>query len=186
MKKAAAIFFFVVFLFNLAGYRFLFSYAQQQSDKQLASLLDNHQYSDADLITVKIPLSMPYQTMQSGFERVEGEITVNGKIYKYVKRKIVDGAIILMCLPDQNKMRLQSAKDDFFKTTNDIAQNNTSKKSDNGKASIFKNLASDYEQQVSSYAINYISAIQTGHLTSPCDRLLSSPHTPQLQPPDFL
>ena len=186
MRKFAAIFFFLLFLFNLVGYRYWFNYAQQQSDKQLESSLDNHQYNDADLIAITVPLSMPYQTVQSDFERVDGEMNVNGKIYKYVKRKIVDGQMILMCLPDQSKMNLQSAKNDFFKSTNDIAQNNTSKKSDNSKSSVFKNLGSDYEQQIASYTIAQINTLQQGNNTSQSDSLLSSPHTPQPQPPDVI
>ena len=129
---------------------------------------------------------MPYQTVQSDFERVDGEININGKVFKYVKRKIVDGEMVLMCLPDNNKMRIQNAKDDFFKSTNDVAQSNTSKKSDNTKTSVFKNLVSDYEQHINSYSIAFFDAIKTGNALSQSEALLTSPRTPPVQPPDTI
>ena len=153
MRKLSAILLLLIFLFNLVGYRFVFNYEQQKADVQLEASLDKAQYNDADLIAITIPLSMPYQTVQSGFERVNGEINISGKIYKYVKRKIVDGEMVLMCLPDQNKMRIEVGKNDFFKNTADIAQNNTSKKGDNSKSNVGKNVVSEYDQQTSSYTV---------------------------------
>ncbi len=128
LKKSIAIFFLALFLFNLIGYKSLFYYLQQQSDEQFRASLDKNDYNAQDLITIKIPLSVPYQVESKDFERVDGEINLDGKIYKYVKRKISNGDLILLCLPDQNKMRLQTAKDDFFKFANDLQQNSSSKK----------------------------------------------------------
>ncbi len=163
-----------------------FNYAQQQSDIQLEASLDNNQYNYTELITIKVPLSMPYQTVQSDWDRVNGEIKVDGKIYKYVKRKIVDGEMVLLCLPDHNKMRIQSAKDDFFKTTNDIAQDNSSKKSDNAKTNVSKNLVSDYEQPITSHSLAQMGVIIIHSALLRSDKLLSSPHTPPVQPPDAI
>ncbi len=184
MKKLAAILLLLLFLFNLVGYRLWFSYAQQQADIQLESSLDNNQYNDADLITIKVPLSMPYQTVQSSFERVNGEINFNGKTYKYVKRRIVDGEMVLLCLPDQHKMRIESAKTDFFKNTADI-QNNSSKKSDNTKTSVFKNLVSEYDQHTATCNIAQISTYNNCISLQQEDKLHTSPHTPPVQPPDL-
>lgn len=184
MKKLAAILLLLLFLFNLVGYRLWFNYAQQRSDIQLEASLDKHQYNDADLISIKVPLSMPYQALQSNFERVDGEIKIEGKIYKYVKRRIVNGELELLCLPDQNKMRLQSAKNDYFKTTSDIAADNSSKKSDNSKTHIFKNITSDYEQQAATYAVPAIAITTISHSSGFIISLSSIPHTPPGQPPD--
>ncbi len=183
MRKFAAISLLIIFLFNLVGYRFLYNYEQQKADVQLEASLDKAQYNDADLITIKVPLSMPYQTLQSNWERVNGEVTCNGKIYKYIKRRIVSGEMELQCLPDNNKMRIETAKDDFFKTTNDIASAN--KKSDNNKSSVIKNSLSDYDKYIASFLVlPVISSLQLITL-SPTENLLTSPHTPPVQPPDI-
>ncbi len=147
LKKLAAILLLLLFLFNIVGYRAWFYFEQQQSDKQVRSSLDNNDYNENDLITIKIPVSIPYQSDWKDFERVDGEVTLNGKIYKYVKRKICDGQLVLLCFPDENKMRLQSAKDDFFKLANDLQQNTSQKKSGSTNTVTFKNVLSDYDKQ---------------------------------------
>lgn len=182
VRKFSAILLLFIFLFNVVGYRFVFDYAQQKSDVLLEASLDKNQYNDRDLVTITIPLSMPYQTAQSNWERVNGEVTFNGKIYKYVKRKMVDGEMVLQCLPDANKMRIQNAKTDFFKTTIDIASAN--KKSDNNKSGAFKNLASEYDQHIASFLFSHLTSSLQKHTFSQAQKLVTSPHTPPVQPPD--
>lgn len=185
MKKLAAILFLLLFLFNLVGYQWMFNYAQQQADSQLETSLDQQLYNEADLISIKVPLSMPYQTLQSGFERVDGEITVKGKIYKYVKRRIVNGELELLCLPHQNKMRLQQAKIDYFKTTADInADRQESKKDNSSKTSLFKSIVADYEQQAAAYTLAGMAIFKVSYFISNTFLPNSLPHTPPGQPPD--
>lgn len=143
MKKLVAIFLLALFLFNVIGYRLLFFYVLQQSDVQLEAALDKELYNESELVAIKIPLSLPYQTDQTSFERVDGEINYNGKIYKYVKRRISAGNLLLLCLPDYNKMRLTKEQDNFFKDANNLAQH-SAKKQENQKGS-FKNALGDYD-----------------------------------------
>ena len=75
-------------LLNLAGYKVLFHFLQQRADSQLQASLDKQQYNEQDLVTIKVPLSLPYQTNWKEFERVDGEIKLDGKIYKYVKNNL--------------------------------------------------------------------------------------------------
>lgn len=170
----------------MVGYRFVFNYAQQQSDQTFIANLDNDNYNEAELLTIKVPISIPYQNDRQNFERVDGEINYQGKFYKYVKRKIEDGQLVLLCLPDQNKMRLQSAKDDFFKTANDLVQNNQSKKSDHSKSTSFKNLASDYITETSiNNDVLFAVTLPIG-VTKKAANLSSCPHLSPEQPPDFI
>lgn len=174
-----------LFLFNLVGYRFIFDYAQKQSDIRLEASLDNDDYNDAELITLQVPLTVPYQIDRQDFERVNGEVSYQGKIYKYVKRKISGGQLVLLCLPDHNKMRLQSAKDDFFKNANDLVQNNHSKKSDHSKTNV-KNISSDYIA-ATELANPNVFLIKTVNKSNRLQFYLPqlSPQLP-LQPPDFI
>jgi len=157
---------------------------QHKADKQLATSLDNGSYNEEDLITIKIPLSNPYQLNHPDFERVDGEINVKGVIYKYVKRKISDGELVLLCLPDKNKMRLQKAKNDFFKVTNGFAQH--SSKDTSSKNSGFKMMDNDYMQSRSEYSYTsfLIQYSYFGSCTAPA--LLSAPHISPEQPPDVV
>ena len=155
----------------------MFDALQQRANKQLISKIDKSDYDESDLITVKVPLSMPYLTNWNDFKRTDGEVTLNGKIYHYVKEKVFNGELILMCLPDENKMNLQTAKNDFFKTQNDL-QNNTSKNSGENNHAV-KFSISDYiktEIAVSAFAVdnivntytdNYFIHLQSGDTLIP-------------------
>jgi len=187
LKKISAILLIALFLFNLFGYRILFNYEQQQSDIRLEASLDKQDYNDADLVAIKIPLSLPYVDNQKNFERIDGEITVNGKILKYVKRKISDGNLILLCVPDHNKMRIESAKDEFFKYANDLVQNNQSKKSGNSKSGIsFKNFLSEYYLTIDSYASSINSTMHSYTVPLQSKFLPSSHNQLPEQPPELV
>ncbi|MGI8950521.1 MAG: hypothetical protein ACR2FN_02940 [Chitinophagaceae bacterium] len=156
LKKLSAILLLALFIFNLFGYRIVFCYLQQQSDRQFEASIDKEDYNETDLITIKIPLSLPYQTDWKDFERVNGEVNFNGKIYKYVKRKVYNDELILLCLPDESKMRLENAKVEFFRCTNDLQQNSSSKKSDNSSSNNLKNIVSDFEK-LNTEKINFLN-----------------------------
>ncbi len=153
---------------------------------RLEASFDKQDYNDADLIAIKVPLSLPYVTNQQNFERVDGEITVDGKILKYVKRKITDGNLILLCLPNHNKMRIESAKDEFFKYANDLVQNNHPKKSGNTKSVVFKNLVTDYYIHTSDYSSAFQSILHTYNITSQSNLLPCSHYRLPEQPPEVL
>jgi len=187
VKKVAALFFIALFLFNLFGYRLVVQYMQQKVSNQLEASLDKNLYSDAQLIELKVPMNLPYQTNWSAYQRYDGEIEVDGIMYKYVKRKVANDTLYLMCIPNTKKMSLETAKNDFFKLSNDLMQNNNSKKSDNSKAISFKNLQGEYDEY--SFELNTQFAFENIHnfrlLTGPVN-LLSSPHISPEQPPDTL
>src|SRR5687768_9191109 len=145
MKRAAAILLLIIFLFNWFGYRLLSDYLQHRADTQLESQLDQHQYNEASLIEIRIPLNMPYQNVSSDFERYDGEIEYNGIHYKYVKRKVANGELVLLCLPNENRMRLLNARDEFFKLVNDLQ--NPSQDKNSTPAHSIQNPVTEYWQQ---------------------------------------
>ena len=129
---------------------------QQKLNDQLEARLDSNSYDESQLVTLKIPIHLPYQTSWSAYQRYNGEIEINGILYKYVKRKVAYDTLFLMCITNTKKMHLETAKDDFFKISNDLMQNNNSKKSDNSK-SAFKNLQGEYDRY--SFILNTISPV---------------------------
>jgi len=155
----------------------MFDALQQRANKELVAKIDKSDYVESNLITVKVPLSMPYLTNWDDFKRTDGEITLNGKIYHYVKEKVYNGELILMCLPDEQKMNLQTAKNDFFKTQNDL-QNTTSKNSGEN-SHVVKFAVSDYiktENSVAALSLNnnvsspvdsYFALLQSGETLIP-------------------
>jgi hypothetical protein len=100
---------------------------------------------------MRIPLNMPYMNNQTEFERFNGEAEINGIHYKYVKRKVEDGELVILCLPNQEKTKLLSARDDFYKLVNDLQQTSQNKKSSNAVTS--KNPITEYWQENNEFAL---------------------------------
>jgi hypothetical protein len=133
-----------LFLFNAGGYQVLHAYLQHELDISLENQLDNHYYDEASLISVKVAsFCLPYSSFSSQFERVHGEIEMNGKLYKFVKRRIFNDSLEFLCIPDVSSMRLRVAKNDFFKLVNDLQASTQGKKSDGG-SHIYKIFSPDY------------------------------------------
>lgn len=97
----------------------LVSYMQNRSNKELEARLDQNNYDESQLISIKIPaVHLSYYNSSQEFERVDGSVEINGLQYKYVKQRIFNDSIELLCLPDQAKMRLTAFTDDFFRLVN--------------------------------------------------------------------
>jgi len=161
-----------------------FYYEVQSSDQKIEALLDKNDYEETDLITIRIPLSLPYQNDSKDFERISGEVNFNGKVYKYVKRKIENGEFVLMCLPDQHKTKLEKQKNDYFENSNDLVQNN-SKKSGNSKLVFFKRVFSEYDQYSFGFKISSIQINPCVFSIYSAENLPSLKRTPPGQPPDI-
>ncbi|MEO6288391.1 MAG: hypothetical protein ABIO76_00635 [Ginsengibacter sp.] len=186
MKKLTAILLLAILIFNWIGYRFVVDYLQDKADIQLEARLDKNQYDESQLIELKVPIHLPYQTSWAKYERYDGEINLKGILYKYVERKVFNDTLYLKCLPNTKKMHLETAKDDYFKNTNDLAQNNNSQKSGNSKTIVFKKAMGDFDEPRLLYAVSII--LNPVYLFGAyVERdLLSSPHVSPEQPPDLI
>ena len=172
-------------MFNLVGYRGWFYVAERQWATQLQNELDKEQYNEADLITIRAPLQLPYVTDTREFQRTDGEVTVDGKIYRYVKSKIENGEYVLLCLPDHNKQQIEKAKEDFFKDANDLFQNGTTKKTGKSKSGVFKNILPEYSTDNNCFNKLVRNSTCIDYNIQPVEALLSSPYLSPFQPPDL-
>jgi hypothetical protein len=85
-------------VFNLAGYRWLFSAIEKNATANLEQKISAGKYSDEQLVEIRIPLNMPYYS-DKDYEAVYGETDFNGEHYQYVKRKVSANTLYLLCLP---------------------------------------------------------------------------------------
>ena len=145
MKKLIAIFMLAVFAFNVAGYQLVYNYLSHKSDKNLELALDVNNYNDEDLITIKQPTNLPYYTDSKEFQRIDGEVEMNGVKYKYVKCRIYNGNLEMLCIPHKAKMQIEQSKNDYAKVANGFQQNDTQKK--NGPQKSFQKSLNEYEEQ---------------------------------------
>jgi len=120
VKKTIAILLLTVHLFNFGGYALLYHYFIHQSDQRLAHDIELGNYDRESLTILKIPVHLPYYNGFKEFERVEGEIELNGRHYKYVERKISADTLFLACLPDAKKAGLMNSRNDYAAQVNDL------------------------------------------------------------------
>ena len=163
----------------------MYDFVKTQANKQLELALDNNHYDESQLIELKVPVNLPYQTSWSSYQRYDGEIEISGVKYKYVKRKLANDTLYLKCIPNTKEMKLQTAKNDFFKNNNDIAQN-TSGKSDNSKSVTLKKLISEYDEHSFLFQPLVLSEIKQLFRLYLQNRITTSIHISPEQPPDSL
>lgn len=148
LRRIAAIFFLSILCFNFLGYRYFFDFLEQRHDSRFEAQLDEDDYDESSLISIRTAFSNPYynHTNSGEFERWKGEIEIDGVHYKYVKRRIFNDSIELLCIPNTTAHELKKAEQDFYRMTNDL-QTNSGKKQD-GQLPVFKNLLSEYCEAV--------------------------------------
>ena len=185
MKKIASILLLALLLFNWCGYRWVINIVQQNADTKLEAKLDRNEYDESQLIEIRVAVNLPYQTDWAGFERFDGEIEVNGVHYKYVKRKMENGQLVLKCIPNQAKQQLELAKGDLFKITNDLQQDNAAKKSGTPTVSLVKSLLGDYDNpQQLNMAARYALAATPAYTVYQPGLVTDLYHSTPEQPPE--
>ena len=180
MKKLTAILLLGLLLFNWCGYRLATAIMSQRASARLEARIDQKAYSESELVEVSIPLSVPYQLNQPEFERSYGEVEVDGRVYTHVMRKIENGHLILLCLPDEHREKIEKAGNDFYKNANGLDQIPGEK---SGK-SINKFNAGDFDDRLEQWDLSVLIISNNVNLQ------LSSSDLPQVelpvlvQPPD--
>ena len=155
MKKLIAILLLAIYLFNLCGYSVVFSYFIHQSEKKLTQQLDENKYNETELVEIAIPLDLPYIQNSSGFERVDGAIENKGIHYNYVKRRVFNDTLYLLCLPNQQKTQLAKAKSTYASEANDFAGSKKEKESTAKKAGP----GAEYNNNIAGYSFDRPVAI---------------------------
>ena len=137
--------------FNWVGYRLLTGFMESKADYALETRIDNDDYDESSLIEIRVPLNAPYLSDNSTeFERYDGELELDGVHYKYVKRKVVNGELVLLCLPNKSKTELQNSREEFFKLVNDLNHTQTKGKTN---TSSFKSVTTEYKKENNMWSI---------------------------------
>ena len=186
LKKVAAILLIGILGFNWCGYRLLDAYLESRADRQLEARLDSQNYDESQLLLIKVPAThLSYYNASRQFERVDGQIEIAAVQYKYVKLRLFNDSLELLCIPNHTAMRLRSAKNAFFSFVNNLQPDGQNKK--NGAHSgPFKNFAPEKYTIQTHFHIDGPLLIPIHHCTTYC-ALFSSYYCPTAgHPPEWI
>jgi hypothetical protein len=166
-------------LFNLVGYRWLFSAIENTATATLEQKISTGDYREEQLVEIQIPLNMPYYS-DKDYENIYGETDWNGEHYRYVKRKISGNILYLLCLRNTEKTTLAKAKNEFTQAVNDIPANKGSQQKDN----IIKLFTTEFRLNQIAEAENYSSIASLSYFSRNTEaKDLFTPLT-EAQPPE--
>ncbi|MBL7697643.1 MAG: hypothetical protein JNK79_05775 [Chitinophagaceae bacterium] len=124
---------------------------ENKADIALEAKIENADFDESTLIEIRVPLNAPYLSNNStDFERYDGELELDGVHYKYVKRKIVNDELVLLCLPNKSKTELQNSRNEFFKLVNDLNHTQSKEKSN---TSTFSSLTIEYKKEMNAWTL---------------------------------
>jgi hypothetical protein len=129
LKKLIAIILLAIYLFNLGGYLLAFGLLINQSDDRFIARIDKNNYDDTHLVQIVIPLNLPYMQNTGGFERVDGSVEKEGVKYSYVKRRIYNDSLYILCLPNNERTSLVNQRTKYSAGVNDFEIAKKAKKS---------------------------------------------------------
>jgi hypothetical protein len=140
LKGLLSILFSVILLFSLCGYRLVIDVLQQKAQTAMAAQIDTG-IDDEELISLKVPASLPYYTNSKDFQYISGEVQLDGAVYQYVKRRIYNDTIEYLCLQNPAKTKLLNAREQFYQLAYDLQLH---KSKHGGQHTVIKPLLLEY------------------------------------------
>lgn len=104
-----ALFFLALFVLNAAGYYWLLAETRLRDHEEAQMFWQERQNAVEDLITMKIPLAVPYLQGSAEFEATSGQVKFQGEYYQLVRQKLQNDTLHVVCVRDgQAKARHQA------------------------------------------------------------------------------
>ncbi len=146
LKSFAAIFLIGILSFNWYGFDLWVKIQENRYDEQLELAFDNNTYDTSQIIELDSKIVLPYVADWKDFERVDGEVLIEGVYYKFFERKYENGRIIYRCIPNTDKIKLHHSRSIFFELMNEMQAASNHQKPASGTLTVKKTI-SDYELQ---------------------------------------
>jgi hypothetical protein len=142
LKKTVTIILLGILLFNWCGYQLLTACMENRVLEQFQSKLDDNQYDESELVSIRVPAeNLSYYNHSNKFERVYGQIEIGGVLYSYVKRRLYNDSIEMLCIPNCLAARIKKISNDFFSRVNDLQLPGQDQ---NTGSQVNKNFSGDY------------------------------------------
>jgi hypothetical protein len=104
---------------NVMGYYGVFLGLSSRQDSMMVQRLDINDFSPEQIVTISIPLSIPYAMEGEEYQRVDGKIEHEGIVYRLLKQKYSNDTLSIQCVRDTDAERINSAMTAYVKTFTD-------------------------------------------------------------------
>lgn len=119
MKKSLSWSLVFLLILNVFGYYLFFVALQYRNEIAMTRQLDADSYNENEAITIRLPLTVPYLGDEKTFRRAEGKFWHEGQFYRMVKQKYARDTLTVICVRDEEKVRIHEAISEFVKTFTD-------------------------------------------------------------------
>ncbi len=97
------------------------TWLENRATDKLQLQLDDNQYDQTKLISIKVPATyLSYYNNSEKFEPVQGQIEIGGLQYRFVKRRLFNDSIEMLCIQNSEAMHYKKANYDYFKLVYDL------------------------------------------------------------------
>jgi hypothetical protein len=120
MKRVVTILLLCLFLFNVGGYNLVFWALRKHANVELTARLDNNAFETDETIELKIPITLPYASNPTGFERTRGKFEYGGNFYQLVKQKLEKDTLYVVCIPDHQEKQLVKTMHAYAELANEL------------------------------------------------------------------
>ena len=186
MKRFVSIFFLLLFLFNVGGYYFVFVGLQYQASQAVSEKLANDGYDDEETFLFKIPLTLPYQITDNGYEHVTGLIEHRGTFYRLVKQKHASDTLYVVCIRDHTQERIDDELTKYAKLSNDLPVSQENHQSNSKSISLFSKFSKDFNSNQLLEILDPDSGYLKSYFASATFSLLSRDEAVPTPPPESL
>lgn len=109
-------------LLNTVGFYGIFLGLQVKYAMDANDNLDKELVSMADMVTFKVPLTVPYATDQVEYDRVSGEFEHQNEVYRLYQQRLYKDTLFIVCYKDAQSKKINQALSDYVKTFADKPQ----------------------------------------------------------------
>jgi len=164
----------------MAGTMLYLEYLIDKNERTVVAKIDKGDYENSQLIEIKVPLRAPYYSSSAAYERYYGEVTIDGRNYNYVERKVFGDTVYLLCLPDYTKNKLQKAKKDLGENQANTPAGPKKAADPVAKKQTFQN---EYDQYWTGIKIEKQVMAKAGVPQQPAERLIAGFAKVPVKPP---
>lgn len=151
LKRSVAMFFLVIFLFNVGGYHFVFWALKSSAKADLLHRLDADAYSSEEVVVLTLPFSLPYPIHDPGYERADGEVEFGGEFYHMVKQKVENDTLFMVCIRDVEQKRIQKTINEYTSLTGNLPAD--AKQAIDHLGKLFKDYTAEFSSGISKHLV---------------------------------